>query len=258
MSVGNWLPWPDSSMAELPQSESFTAELHDPSSIPHDTYGRQSPGHATADQMPSMHSMQGRQLPGQAVPSETHSMRSRQHQTGGQLVQSGAHGQQQGSVQVSQAPDRQVGFHGERVISGPARAPARSKADKRRRQCLLEIERELLRHSSSDEEGCGGDDMQLPNPSAGKRRKTACTGQLFFCSMYMGFTMPQQQLAWMLDHCCVQDASCCHVCYSCMFGGKLSGVYVHVAGACASGGIVLHSFHVCLPDCIQLGLQIVL
>ena len=54
--------------------------------------------------------------------------------------------------------------------------PQQSKADKRRRQCLLEIEHELLRHSSSDEEGCGGDDMQLPNPSAGKRSKSACTG----------------------------------------------------------------------------------
>jgi hypothetical protein len=173
MSLGNWLPQPDSSMAEPPQSESFTAELHDPSSAPHDAQGRQSPGHVTADLMPSM---QGRQLTGQAVPSETHSMRSRQHQTGGQLVQSKPHGQQQGSVQVSQAPDRQVGFHGGRVLSGPAKTPARSKADKRRRQCLLEIERELLRHSSSDEEGCGGDGMQLPNASAGKRRKTACTG----------------------------------------------------------------------------------
>ncbi|KAL0050665.1 hypothetical protein WJX82_004454 [Trebouxia sp. C0006] len=61
------------------------------------------------------------------------------------------------------------------VLSGPAKTPARSKADKRRRQCLLEIEHELLRHSSSDEEGCGGDDMQLPNPSAGKRSKSACT-----------------------------------------------------------------------------------
>ena len=183
MSLGNWLPQPDSSMAELHQSESFTAELHDPSSTTQDTKGRQSPGHVAAAHMPRMHSMQGTQLPGQAAPSETHSMRSRQHQTGGQLVQDGPHGQQQGSVQVNQAPDRQVGFHGKRVLSGPARAPARSKADKQRRQCLLEIERELLRHSSSDEEGCGGDDMQLPNPSAGKRRKTACTGQLFFCSM---------------------------------------------------------------------------
>ena len=163
-------------MAELPQSESFTAEHHDLSSTPHDTQGRQSPGRVTADQMPSMHSIHSRQLPGQAAPSETHSMRSRQHRTGGQLVQSGAHGQQQGSVQVSQAPGRQDGFHGDRVLSGPAKTPARSKADKRRRQCLLEIERELLRHSSSDEEGCGGDDMQLPNPSAGKRSKTACTG----------------------------------------------------------------------------------
>ena len=183
MSLGNWLPQPDSSMAELPQSESFTAELDDPSSTPHDTQDRQSPGQVTADQTPSMHSMQGRQLPGQAVPIETHSMRSRQHQTGGQLIQRGPHGQQQGSVQVSQAPDRQVGFYGERVLSGPARALARSEADKRRRQCLLEIERELLRHSSSDEEGCGGEDMQLPNPSAGKRGKTACTGQLVFGSM---------------------------------------------------------------------------
>ena len=173
MSLGNWLPQPDSSMAELPQSESFTAELHDPSSTPHDMQGKQSPGHVTADQMPSM---QGRQLPGQVAPSEMHSMRTRQHQ----LDQSGSHGQQQGSLQVSQAPDRQVGFHGERVLSGPAGAPARRKADKRRRQCLLEIERELLRHSSSDEEGCGVDDMQLPTFSAGKRRKTACTGQLFF------------------------------------------------------------------------------
>ena len=143
-------------MAELPQSESFTAEHHDLSSTPHDMQGRQSPGRVTADQMPSM--------------------RSRQHQTGGQLVQSGAHGQQQGSVQVSQAPGRQDGFHGDRVLSGPAETPASSKADKRKRQCLLEIERELLRHSSSDEEGCGGDDMQLPSPSAGKQRKTACTG----------------------------------------------------------------------------------
>ncbi len=169
------LPQPDSSMAEQPQSESITAELHDPSSTPHDTQGRHSPGHVTADQMPSMHSMHDRQLPGQAAPSETHSMRSMQHQTGGQLVQSGAHGQQQGPVQVSQASERQAGFHGGRVLSGPARTPARSKADKRRRQCLLEIERELLQHSSSDEE-CGGDDMQLPNPLAGKRRKTACAG----------------------------------------------------------------------------------
>ncbi len=184
MSLGNWLPQPDSSMAEPPQSESFTAELHDPSSAPHDAQGRQSPGHVTADQMPSMHSVQGRQLPGQAAHSEPHSMRSRQHQTGGRLVQGGSHGQQQGSVQSSQAPDRQVGFRGGRVLAGPAKTllagpaktPARSKADKRRRQCLLEIEHELLRHSSSDEEGCGGDDMQLPNPSAGKRSKTACTG----------------------------------------------------------------------------------
>ena len=183
MSLGNWLPQLDSSLAELPQSESLTAELHDTSSIPHDTHGRQAPGHVTAAQMHSMHGMQGRQLPGQATPSETHSMHSRQHQTGGQVIHSGPHGQQHWSVQISQAPDRQVGFHGERVLPGPARTPARSKADKRRRQCLLEIERELLRHSSSDEEGCGGDGMQLPNPSAGKRRKTACTGQLFFCSM---------------------------------------------------------------------------
>ena len=176
MSLGNWLPQPDLSIAEPPQSESFTAELHHPSSTPHGTPGRQSSGHVAADQLPSMHSMQSRQLPGQAAPSEMHSMRSRQHQTGGQLVQSGSHGQQQGSVQVSQAPDRQGGFHGDRVLSGPGRTPARSEADKRRRQCLLEIERELLRHSSSDEEGCGCDGMQLPNPSAGKRRKTACTG----------------------------------------------------------------------------------
>ncbi|KAL0025913.1 hypothetical protein WJX77_002354 [Trebouxia sp. C0004] len=139
MSLGNWLPQPDSSMAELPQTESFTAELHDPISIPQDMQRRQS--------------------------------------SGGQLVKGGSHGQQQGSVQVSQAPDRHIDFHGERVLSGPARAPARSKADKRRRRCLLEIERELMRHSTSDEEECGGDNMQLPNPSAGKRQKTACTAE---------------------------------------------------------------------------------
>ena len=48
-------------------------------------------------------------------------------------------------------------------------------ADRKRRQCLLEIERELLRHSSSDDEA-PIDDLQLPNHSAGKRQKTACTG----------------------------------------------------------------------------------
>lgn len=49
-------------------------------------------------------------------------------------------------------------------------------AERKRRQCLLEIERELLRHSSSDDEA-PPDDLQLPNHSAGKRRKTACTGE---------------------------------------------------------------------------------
>ena len=49
-------------------------------------------------------------------------------------------------------------------------------AERKRQQCLLEIERELLRHSSSDNES-PPDHMQLPNHSAGKRHKTACTGE---------------------------------------------------------------------------------
>lgn len=55
-------------------------------------------------------------------------------------------------------------------------AHAQSMAEKKRRQCLLEIERELLRHSSSDDE-VPLDETQLPHHSAGKRRKAACTGE---------------------------------------------------------------------------------
>ena len=55
-------------------------------------------------------------------------------------------------------------------------AHAQSMAEKKRRQCLLEIERELLRHSSSDDE-VPLDETQLPRHSAGKRRKAACTGE---------------------------------------------------------------------------------
>ena len=52
---------------------------------------------------------------------------------------------------------------------------AQRTAERKRRQCLLEIERELLRHSS--DEDVPPDDIQLPPQSAGKRRKTACTGE---------------------------------------------------------------------------------
>ena len=77
-------------------------------------------------------------------------------------------------------------FEPQRPMGGATEA--RAKADKRRRQCLLEIERELLRHSSSDEEGRQGNVLQLPKHAAGKRRKTACTGM---------------HLSWMLHWACL-------------------------------------------------------
>ena len=100
-----------------------------------------------------------------------HIMHSRQHQdeTASHLVHSVQSRQQQEFVQLEQSRNRQ----GANLNTATS---ARSAAERKRRQCLLEIERELLRHSSSDEEECMGTKLQLPIPGGGKCKKTACTG----------------------------------------------------------------------------------
>ena len=174
MSLGSWLPMHQSSTAApLPPG----GARHNPSFTPqtsqlHSMHSRQLPGLSDPSQMHSVHSMQSRQLPGQAAPTQSHialSMQSRHHtsMTATQRDSTMLSEQQQGSVQVSQAPNRGGSI---------SVTTDRSAANKRRRQCLLEIERELMRHSSSDEEACDGGGMQLPSHSASKRQKTACTG----------------------------------------------------------------------------------
>lgn len=70
----------------------------------------------------------------------------------------------------------ELGQHGQAGWQQHAKpASAQRTAERKRRQCLLEIERELLRHSS--DEDVPPDDMQLPQRNAGKRCKTACTGE---------------------------------------------------------------------------------
>lgn len=140
MSLSNWLP---------------------PPSLPTNTYsaGEGSSAHApTPHAAPHMHSMQSRQQchavpPQQHVPAWQQQHRAESDQLCGQIRQ------QQQALK---------GEHGQP-------APVQSSADRKRRQCLLEIERELLRHSSSDDEA-PPHGMQLPHHGAGKRRKAACTG----------------------------------------------------------------------------------
>lgn len=185
MSLGSWLPMHQSSTAApLPAG----GACHNPSCTPqtnqlHSMHSRQLPGLSDPSQM---HSMQSRQLPGQAAPTQTHgalSMQSR-HRVSMPATQRDStmlSEQQQGSVQVSQAPDRG---------GSSAVITDRSAANKRRRQCLLEIERELMRYSSSDEEACDGGGMQLPSHSASKRHKTACTGWSQLLNNILAYTLP--------------------------------------------------------------------
>lgn len=142
MSLCNWLP--PHSAATHTQSGAEGSSARD-AATPHPS------GHT--------HSMQSRQQ-FQAVPP-LHRMPQQQQQP-----------QQHSSVSNQLCGDiKQQGHESRKQPASAYRA-----AERKRRQCLLEIERELLRHSSSDDEA-PPDHLQLPNHSAGKHRKTACTGE---------------------------------------------------------------------------------
>ena len=139
MSLCNWLPSP--SAATNPQSAAKGSSAH---------YG------PTPHPSGHMHSLQSRQQ-FQAVPL--------QHQVPQQQQHSPVSNQLCGEIKQPGCEFRQQP------------ASAYRAAERKRQHCLLEIERELLRHSSDDE--APADHMQLPNCNAGKRRKTSCTGQNF-------------------------------------------------------------------------------
>lgn len=143
MSLCNWLP-PHSAATNTHSAGDGSSAHHAPIPYP--------PGH-----------MQSRQQC-QAV--------SPQHQVPQQQQQQ--HLQQHGFVGDQMCGT--VGQQGQASWQQHAKpASAQRTAERKRRQCLLEIERELLRHSS--DEDVPPDDMQLPQHNAGKRRKTACTGE---------------------------------------------------------------------------------
>ena len=165
MSLGNWLP-----SQQLPTVTPHAAEATTPSYAHGGTHMHSMHSRQHQDQMDShlVHSVQSRQHMADVAPIH---VQSRQHQ--GDVPPNQAHSmhsrQQQEPVQPEQSRNRQ----GANLNTATS---ARSAAERKRRQCLLEIERELLRHSSSDEEECIGTKLQLPTPGGGKRKKTACTG----------------------------------------------------------------------------------
>ena len=114
MSLRSWLPMHQSPTAtQLPASGAG----HNPSCTPHTSqlhsmHSRQLPSQPDPSQMHSVHSVQSRQLPGGVVLTQSHSvlsMQSRHHSfmTATQRDSMMLSEQQQDSVQVSQAPDRE-------------------------------------------------------------------------------------------------------------------------------------------------------
>lgn len=142
MSLGVWLP----------------SQHHEGAATPHSVaHSTQSAAHQSSCPQSAQPRILSRQQP-DAMPSQQQAlMQQREHVSG----QCSAAMQQQG--EMARQP----------CLQGPS---ARDVAQRRRRQCLLEIERELLRHSSSDDEA-PSDGMHLPSCPAAKRQKTACTGR---------------------------------------------------------------------------------
>ncbi len=157
MSLGTWLPWQQTPTVAQPAVAQLAAVQP---SLPTRGNNQQQQSHMPAGE------------PGINMPSAQHqSCMQHEHLE----VQRQAEGFRQAQSMQSRQQQHVEG-HMDRDRQGwDADTTARGAADRRRRQCLLEIERELLRHSSSESEG-GGAGMRLPNRLSGKRQKTACTG----------------------------------------------------------------------------------
>ena len=154
MSLGVWLPSDECQAAATP---GLMASSTGPAA-------HQSPWPQSA--LPSIAS---RQL-SDALPSRQQALRQQPQQQQEQQQQQ-QHRHEPG--QCSAAMQQRGAMPRQHSLQGPS---ARDVAQRRRRQCLLEIERELLRHSSSDDDA-PSDSMHLPNCPAGKCQKTACTGR---------------------------------------------------------------------------------
>ena len=141
VSLGNWLRPQSTAVHSAAAADSTEVQLNQSSWRTHET-----PAAQTRQQS-------------HCLPPQQHELRQQQlehvHDKPGESLQQQSHKEEQQRLEG---------------------ASVRNAAQRRRQQCLLEIERELLRHSSSDDEGAAGS-MHLPGGPASKRQRTACTGK---------------------------------------------------------------------------------
>ena len=147
MSLGNWMP------AHCSQTcNELTSAAH-ASHTPHVGSAQSVPQHSTA-------AVASMQRPASLLQGHLQS-----------VLPSSLPGQLPAVMTMRHQQSNEQGQQTERRLHARS---VKNAANQRRRKCLLEIERELLRHSSSDEEQ--GNELQLP-----KRQRTACTGTPCTC-----------------------------------------------------------------------------